>query len=204
MIATERDDMDITRKEQVSTCFSSQRPDIVINAAAYTAVDKAEEECDLAYAINRDGTANLAAKCVQHGIPLLHISTDYIFDGTEERPHCEDDSPNPQGVYGKSKLEDASIPWGTYHYVGKPAISWHGFAQAIIDTAIIEGMLDKAPKVKAITTAEYPTPAERPQNSVLDCHKIERELGISQSDWRIGLKSVLKKWKQQWASFTMH
>ena len=268
MIATERDDMDITRKEEVSACFSSQRPDIVINAAAYTAVDKAEEESDLAYAINRDGVANLAAACAQHGIPLLHISTDYIFDGTEERPYCEDDAPNPQGVYGKSKLEGeivveetlaqyinlrvawvfgaaghnfvrtmlrlgnereelrvvadqqggptwsgdiasvlliiaeryqkgATIPWGTYHYVGKPATSWHGFAQVIFDTAIIEGMLKKVPKVKAITTADYPTPAERPRNSVLDCHKIERELGISQPDWRIGLINVLKNWKQR-------
>lgn len=266
MLAAGRAELDITRQDAVNSFIQARRPDIVINAAAYTAVDRAESEPELAYAVNRDGVANLAQACVDNQIPLLHLSTDYLFDGCKVGAYCETDAPNPQCVYGKSKLEGdraidsiltqhlilrvswlfgakgnnfvktilrlgkerdvltvvadqyggptwagaiantlldivkrwgsgETIPWGTYHYSGQPATTWHAFAEATFEQAEKLGMIDKRPTVEKITTAEYPTPAQRPLNSLFDCRKIARELGASQPDWRIGLNNVLKDWK---------
>lgn len=86
-------------------CLDSTRPDVVINAAAYTAVDKAESEPDLAYAINARGPGSLAAACAERGVPLIHISTDYVFDGSKTSPYREDDAIAPLGVYGQSKAD---------------------------------------------------------------------------------------------------
>ena len=109
MLATGRAELDITRQNAVSSFIQAQKPDIVINAAAYTAVDKAESEPELAYAINRDGAANLAGACADNNIPILHISTDYVFDGSKDGAYNETDAPNPQGIYGKSKLEGERV-----------------------------------------------------------------------------------------------
>ena len=105
MLATDRAELDITQQDAVNNFIQTQKPDILINAAAYTAVDKAESEPKLAYALNRDGAANLAQACADNNIPLMHISTDYVFDGKKEGAYTETDTPNPQCVYGKSKLE---------------------------------------------------------------------------------------------------
>jgi dTDP-4-dehydrorhamnose reductase len=85
--------------------MSAFRPDIVINPAAYTAVDKAESESDLAFAINRDGAGAVAAAAAELGAPIIHLSTDYVFDGAKPSPYVESDPTSPQGVYGRSKLE---------------------------------------------------------------------------------------------------
>ena len=97
--APDIDELDITKPIDLPDC------DLVINAAAYTAVDKAETERDAAFAINRDGAANLARACRARGVRLLHVSTDYVFDGTGTRPYREDDPVAPQSVYGASKAE---------------------------------------------------------------------------------------------------
>jgi dTDP-4-dehydrorhamnose reductase len=94
-----------TQAASVRQALAEVQPDILINAAAYTAVDQAEAEPDVAFAVNRDGVAHLAAACRDIGIPLLHVSTDYIFDGSASRPYCEDDRAAPLGVYGQSKWE---------------------------------------------------------------------------------------------------
>lgn len=99
-----RPDIDITRADSIAAVFAATRPQLVINAAAYTAVDRAESERDAAFAVNRDGVALLAAGCERHAIPLLHISTDYVFDGSGERPWLADDQPAPASAYGESKL----------------------------------------------------------------------------------------------------
>ena len=268
MIAASHSKLDITIAEAVNRYISSQNPDIVINGASYTAVDKAEDEYELAYAINGDGPAHLAKACAKSEIPLLHISTDYIFDGTNKDPYHEDDCPNPMGVYGKSKLageiavksilkqhfilrvawvfgatgnnfvhtmlsmgrerdelkvvadqygcptwsEDIArvlltiaeryqkreiIPWGTYHYAGEPVTTWFNFAQAIFAETSILGMLEKSPRVKAISTEEYPTKLKRPKNTALNCQKIQGLIAIPQPDWHIGLSNVLLNWKNQ-------
>ncbi len=98
-------EMDITKRDLVLDRIGSVKPDLVINCAAYTAVDKAESEQDLAFAVNRDGPGHLADACSKRGIPLVHVSTDYIFDGRSERPYREDDLANPIGVYARSKWE---------------------------------------------------------------------------------------------------
>jgi len=98
-------ELDISNSEQVNQLFQKIHPDVVINAAAYTAVDQAETEKELAYAVNSLGSENLAKACKQFDIPLLHISTDYVYDGEKQKPYLETDIPNPTGVYGASKLE---------------------------------------------------------------------------------------------------
>lgn len=102
-------ELDITDKSAVEEAVDRETPALIINAAAYTAVDKAEAEPELAYAVNRDGVANLAAVAAQHGIPLLHISTDYVFAGDAETAYCEEDTPAPTGVYGASKLAGEKV-----------------------------------------------------------------------------------------------
>jgi dTDP-4-dehydrorhamnose reductase len=101
--ALDIDELDITDAGQVERAVAAVKPALVINAAAYTAVDKAETERARAYAINRDGAGNVARACAAARVPLLHVSTDYVFDGTATRPYREDDAIAPLGVYGESK-----------------------------------------------------------------------------------------------------
>lgn len=265
MLPVYSEELDITQHNRVIEYIKSNSPDIVINAAAYTAVDKAEEEAELAFAVNRDGPAYLAEACSDISVPLLHLSTDYVFDGTNQGAYVESDIPNPTTIYGKSKLEgeqavvnrieqhiilrvawvfaasgsnfvrtmlrlgregdelnvvadqkgaptwagdiadvlltiairykqNENIAWGTYHYIGTPETTWHRFAQTIFREARQLNMLEKVPRVHAISTDQYPTAAERPKNSVLNCQKIQDAFQIQQPDWRIGLRDVLNEW----------
>ena len=98
-------DVDITDRAAVLSKLDSLKPEVIINAAAYTQVDKAEEEVDLAYAVNANGPENMALWVKENGGRLIHISTDFVFDGKKSRPYVETDTPNPLNVYGKSKLE---------------------------------------------------------------------------------------------------
>lgn len=262
VLAWDVDELDITDAAAVDRALTTGGADAVINAAAYTAVDKAEQEPELAFAVNRDGPAHLAAACARSGIPLLHISTDYVFDGTKADPYTEDDPAAPLGVYGQSKWEgdeavrrslsrhlilrvswvfgvhghnfvktilrlarereelrvvadqrgcptyagdiadvllelagrigqiDAVNAWGIYHYCGEPATTWHGFASAIVERAKSDEKL-KVRTVTAIATADYPTPAARPANSVLDCARLIDRFGIHPASWREGLATML-------------
>ena len=266
VIAAGRAELDITQTQNIEDYITQCQPDIVINAAAFTAVDKAESEQDLAFAINRDGAKNIAGACKKHNIPLLHISTDYVFDGTKSKPYSEDDSVSPLGVYGESKWQgeeairnnlsdylilrvawvfgaqgnnfvktmlrlgndkselnvvadqfggpspakdialtlidlveqyqkNNTLTWGTYHYCGKSKTTWYDFAKEIFNQAFILGLLDKEIKVNPITTAEYPTAAKRPGNSMLDCSKLKKTFGIEMPEWKEALKSVLMELK---------
>jgi len=96
-------DFDITEPSAVKKAVSQAGVSLVINASAYTAVDKAESEPELAFAVNRDGPAYLAASCAEIGIPLIHISTDYVFDGSKKGLYLETEPVSPLGIYGKSK-----------------------------------------------------------------------------------------------------
>jgi len=104
IIACNRQQLDITDAQAIAVKFSQCAPDIVINTAAYTAVDKAEEESELAFNINTLGPKNLAKAAQQINAVLIHISTDYVFDGDKSAPYSENDITNPQSVYGASKL----------------------------------------------------------------------------------------------------
>ena len=256
------DDLDITLPDDILPYFKPFKPDIVVNCAAYTAVDKAESEPEMAFAVNKDGPSNLARACRELGIPLVHISTDYVFDGKANRPYREDDPVNPIGIYGQSKCEgekavrsqirehliirtswlygvhghnfvktifrlcrekkelrvvsdqrgcptwtgdlsDAlvslvdrvrqnknDIPWGTYHFCGKGKTTWHGFTEKIVELAKPHTSL-KIENVEPITTAEYPTPAQRPANSVLDCSLIANTFNITPLPWENSLSRAI-------------
>jgi dTDP-4-dehydrorhamnose reductase len=100
-----RPDLDLLRPASISKALADFRPDLVVNPAAYTAVDKAESEPDLAFALNRDGARAVAAAAADRGVPVIHLSTDYVFDGKKKEAYSETDRVGPQGVYGRSKLE---------------------------------------------------------------------------------------------------
>lgn len=102
-------ELDITNEGQVNQMLTHACPSVVINAAAYTDVDKAEKESDIAYAVNKNGPAYLARYCADHGLTLIHISTDYVFDGTKGRPYHENDPIAPLGVYGQSKAQGEAV-----------------------------------------------------------------------------------------------
>lgn len=104
VLALDREHLDITNQDAVNAAVAEFKPSIIINAAAHTAVDKAEEEVDLSYAINRDGPKYLAQAAQSVGAAILHISTDYVFEGNKAGEYVETDATNPQGVYGESKL----------------------------------------------------------------------------------------------------
>jgi len=262
LLAVGHDALDICDASVVSQTMADFCPDVVINAAAYTAVDKAESDSEAAFAVNRDGPANLAKACAQMDVPLIHVSTDYVFDGAKQGAWVEDDPVSPLGVYGDSKLagEDAVrqacskhlifrtswvfsahgnnfvktmlqlaaerdelgvvadqfgkptsagelariilavLPdmegsWGTYHVAQPDVTSWHGFASAIFDEARAHGVALRINQLRGITTGDYPTPAKRPVNSELGCHKIENVFNIGIKHWRESLAEVIKEFK---------
>ena len=105
VIATDRNDLDLADPDKIRIYVDQVKPDIIINLAAYTAVDKAESEPELAYQINVKAPQALAEKAAELNIPLVHFSTDYVFDGSKKEPYVEADQINPQSVYGKTKCE---------------------------------------------------------------------------------------------------
>jgi dTDP-4-dehydrorhamnose reductase len=105
LVAAGRPEADLTKPDSIDALFKRAKADLVINAAAYTAVDKAESDPDLAFALNADGARYLAERAAHAGIPLLHLSTDYVYDGRKPVPYVEDDPTGPLSVYGRTKLE---------------------------------------------------------------------------------------------------
>lgn len=104
-VGLSRSGLDITDIDSIEKVIKTHKPQIIINPAAYTNVDGAETDIETAYLINMDGPANLAELCENYAIPLIHISTDYVFDGDKTTPYCESDTPDPIGEYAKSKYE---------------------------------------------------------------------------------------------------
>ncbi|MDO5621706.1 MAG: dTDP-4-dehydrorhamnose reductase [Paracoccus sp. (in: a-proteobacteria)] len=230
--------------------------DAVLNAAAWTAVDRAEAEPEAARLVNTGAPAAIAAACAAQGLPFVHVSTDYVFDGSGDQPRNESAATGPLGVYGATKLAgeqavmaahpravilrtswvfsqdgsnfvktmlrlgaerealtivadqiggptpaadiaeamltivrtmlaDPARSGGIYHFSGTPDTSWADFARAIFARAGLPT------QVTDIPTSAYPTPAQRPLNSRLDCTAIARDFDITRPDWRIGLDHVL-------------
>jgi dTDP-4-dehydrorhamnose reductase len=152
--------LDITRFDDVCEAVAAHRPDIVINAAAYTNVDGAESDQTGAYKLNAVGPRNLAVASYRHGIPLAHISTDYVFDGTSNRPYHEFDPVNPQSVYGRSKLagEQAVAAHNPRHYIVRTAWLYHTEGRNFPKT-----MLAQAEKNEArVVEDQYGSPTYAP------------------------------------------
>jgi dTDP-4-dehydrorhamnose reductase len=265
VIGVEYPDVDFTRPDSVREWVRRVGPDIVVNAAAYTAVDKAESGPDreLAFAINAGAPGIMAEEAKRAGALLVHYSTDYVYDGSKSSPYEETDPVGPLGAYGQSKWEgdaaiqasgashlifrlcwvygargsnflltmrrlareretirvvadqvgsptwsrliaeataqallqvrtreDASEKSGIYHLCSAGHTSWHGFAEAVIGSMAAEERVCR--EVVPIPSAEYPTPARRPGNSVMSCAKLERVFGLRLPDWRSALELVLE------------
>jgi dTDP-4-dehydrorhamnose reductase len=261
ILAVDRDELDITDERAVNKAIEDFRPNVIINAAAHTAVDRAETEVELSEAINVKGPKYLAKAAKSIDAAILHISTDYVFDGQREGKYKETDTTAPQGVYGRTKLEGEqavaeandkfivlrtawvfgehgnnfvktmlrlsktrdtlsvvadqiggptyaadvarvlihiaeqiikgkNVEYGIYNFTGEPCVSWYDFAKAIFAEAVSQKVLNKAPIVNSITTADYPTPAKRPANSCLDLTKIQQFFDIQPSNWQKALKNI--------------
>lgn len=259
--AFDKSTLNIVDRNQVQTVLRKFSPDIIINAAAYTSSDKAEEDIENAFAINSLGAANLATVAAEFDAVLIHVSTDYVFDGKQSKPYKETDPTNPLSIYGSSKLAgeqeickicekyiilrtawvfaehgnnfvktmfrlaqnrpeigvvvdqiggptyagdiaDTIINilsqlevgydarYGIYHYSGFPYVSWNEFAKQIFAAAVEQNLINKSPKINAITSEEYPTPAKRPEFSMLDCSKINNNFGILPSNWQAALNDL--------------
>ena len=119
LIGLSRDDCDLTNPDQIKQVIDQHHPDLIINPAAYTKVDQAEDEPELAFKINRDAPKVIAEKAQEYHIPLIHFSTDYVFDGEKKAAYVEDDPTHPLGVYGQSKCagEEAILEVGGLTYI---------------------------------------------------------------------------------------
>ncbi len=126
-----KDDLDLTQADRIRETLREVRPQVIVNAAAYTAVDKAEEEAELALAVNGTAPAILAEEAKRQGAALVHYSTDYVFDGNKPGPYTEEDTPNPLSVYGRTKL------------TGDEAIRSAGLPHLIFRTAWVYGLQGK-------------------------------------------------------------
>jgi dTDP-4-dehydrorhamnose reductase len=273
VVARDRARLDISRADALAEALRELRPDLILNAAAYTAVDRAESEPEAARAANAIAPGVMAQEAKRSGALLVHFSTDYVFDGNKASPYVEDDDPNPLGVYGATKLageeavrasgcdhlilrtswvygargrnflltmlrlggerselrvvddqrgaptssrqlacavrellvpgsEDRPVEAadldrlraasGTYHATAAGETTWFGFAQAIFaGRTRTRGRGFNAPRLIAIPTSEYPTPARRPANSVLSNAKLNAALGVRLPSWQAGLEETL-------------
>lgn len=251
-VGVTRNEADIADAAEVAAIIAANRPRLVVNCAAYTAVDKAESEPEAAERGNVAGPRALAKATADAGVPIIHLSTDYVFDGSKAGAYDENDAIAPKGVYGRTKADgEAAVraqnprhailrtAWvygiygnnflktmmrlaaerdrlrvvadqigcptatadiaeailamaealardptlsGTWHFAGTGSTSWHGFAEAIVDAQA--AYTGKRPPVDAIATADYPTPAARPANSVLDSSRFAATFGYSAEPWR--------------------
>ncbi|WP_104026779.1 dTDP-4-dehydrorhamnose reductase [Vibrio jasicida] len=138
LLAVDREELDITNLEAVNKAVKAFKPTIIINAAAHTSVDKAEQEVELSYSINRDGPKFLAEAAQDIGATLLHISTDYVFEGNKKGEYLEDDATNPQGVYGASKLagEIAVAEACDKHVILRTAWVFGGYGNNFVKTML--------------------------------------------------------------------
>ena len=256
------DTLDITNEESVKVFFEKKEPDFVINCAAYTAVDKAENDADTAEIVNAEAS-RILGKCSKNaGAKLIHVSTDYVFDGSSSKPYVEADNVNPQSIYGKTKLLGEQLcinenpetviirtSWlysafgnnfvktmlrlgaergklnvvfdqvgtptyaadlanailaiielcenepkrfipGVYHYSNEGVASWFDFAKAIFEISEVKCI------VSPVRSVEFPTPAKRPEFSVLDKSKIKTTFGLEIPYWKDSLITCVEKLKR--------
>jgi dTDP-4-dehydrorhamnose reductase len=128
LISLTRKDCDLTNPDQIRQLIDQYQPDLIINPAAYTQVDQAEDEPELAFEINRDAPRVMAEKAREYTIPFIHFSTDYVFDGQKEGAYTEEDLPNPLGIYGQSKLagEEAIKEVDGHYYIFRTSWVYSG------------------------------------------------------------------------------
>jgi dTDP-4-dehydrorhamnose reductase len=261
-------DVDIADAKALQAVIRHHAPRYIVNAAAYTAVDKAEQEPDLAHAINATAPGIMATEAKALGATMVHYSTDYVFNGQSSQPYKESDATDPLSVYGRSKRDGdeavmaqagshfifrsswvvgahggnflktmlrlaqerdslsvvadqhgvpTSARWmaqvtrealqhpqhadlsGLYHLSNAGRTTWHGYAHYVLTQAAQMGwqLKVKPEDVKAIGTADYPLPAPRPANSMLDTHLVQQNLGLNIPTWESGVMQVLSALRAQ-------
>ncbi|WFP62237.1 dTDP-4-dehydrorhamnose reductase [Mesorhizobium sp. WSM4904] len=138
VVAVGRPALDLARPDTVFAALEAARPDIVVSAAAYTAVDQAEDEKDLAFAVNATGAGKVAEAAARLGVPVIHLSTDYVFDGTKDGAYVETDATAPLGVYGASKLagEQAVAAANPRHLILRTAWVYSPFGKNFVKTML--------------------------------------------------------------------
>ena len=138
VVAVGRPALDLARPDTVFAALEAARPDIVVSAAAYTAVDQAEDEQDLAFAVNATGAGKVAEAAARLGVPVIHLSTDYVFDGTKDGAYVETDATAPLGVYGASKLagEEAVAAANPRHLILRTAWVYSPFGRNFVKTML--------------------------------------------------------------------
>ena len=258
VIAADRNVLDLSNPAGLDHRLSELSPSLIINPAAYTAVDKAEDERDLAFRVNAEAPGVLARWAAKRDVPLIHFSTDYVFDGQGTTPFRESDAAQPLSVYGQSKLEGEQTirsaggaclvvrtSWvydavgnnfmraiarlgaerdslrivsdqfgaptsaafiavtvgrmlaggldefgtrcrhadGLVHVAAGGVTTWHGFAAAILDGLRARGHRVVTSRIDPITTAEYPTRAQRPKNSRLDLTRLKAVFDVTPPRW---------------------
>ncbi|MFZ9288169.1 MAG: dTDP-4-dehydrorhamnose reductase [Vulcanococcus sp.] len=250
--------LDLADAEACRALVEQHQPDWLINAGAYTAVDKAESEPELAHVVNAQAPGAMAEALAATGGRLLQLSTDFVFNGAQGSPYRPDQPVHPLGVYGASKAAGeasaasalaserlcilrtswvygpvgknflltmlrlmaqreqlgvvadqvgcptstaglAGACWtvleqgtsGTLHWSDAGAASWYDFAVAIAELGQAAGLLSNPARIQPITTADYPTPAQRPSYSLLDCTATRETLGLEAVHWRQALQQVL-------------
>lgn len=263
LIALGRPDVDLETPGGAHAAIVGLRPDLVINAAAYTNVDQAEDEPDRALRVNADAAGEVAAAALAVGAPVVQISTDYVFDGAASDPYREDQATGPVGVYGRTKLAGEEqvraanpdfvvvrtawvySPFGrnfvktmmtlaetrdtlnivadqrgnptsaldladgllalaaqlargdrtslgqVYHLAGTGAASWCDLAAHVFATRTKLGL--PSARANPVTTADYPTKAVRPANSMLDCAKFTRDVGFAMPAWRESVSAAVAR-----------
>ena len=150
VIKTTKDNLDITNHDQVQKFFSQNDFDIVLHCAAYTKVDDAETHQDLAFAINSEGAKNVAIASNNKSIPIIYISTDYVFDGTKNSPYLTSDKTNPINVYGASKLagEENVRKSNPQHYIARTSWLYGKHGKNFVDTMI--SLSEKQSEIKVV------------------------------------------------------
>ncbi len=191
---TSRETLDVADKEALQEYFKSNPVDYCINTAAYTQVDQAEKEIEKAFAINRTAVGNLATVCLQHKVRLLHVSTDYVFDGTKKTPYSEEDTPNPINVYGRSKYEGEQLLAEvlTEHFIVRTSWLYSQYGQNFL-TAMLRFASEEKPL--KITTEQLGTPTNANDLANALLHMISKK-----SD-RFGVYHYSNKGSATWYDF---
>ena len=234
LIATGRSELNLADAAACRQAVLTHHPDWVLNAGAYTAVDRAESEPDQALAINAGAPQAFAEALAETGGRLLQVSTDFVFNGAQGSPYRPDQALDPLGVYGVTKAagetaalalpggeplgvvaDQVGCPTATHtlaaacwraigigadadgphilHWSDAGAASWYDFAVAIGELGVAAGLLERAAEVRPLSTAAYPTPAQRPSYSLLDCTSSRAALGGEPLYWRVALAQVLER-----------
>jgi dTDP-4-dehydrorhamnose reductase len=179
VIETDIDNLDITNLENVENVLNSTKPDFVIHCAAYTNVDKAEEDSETAYKINSDGTKNLALTCRKLDIPIIYISTDYVFDGTKKGKYLPNDKVNPINVYGASKLEgEKAVQTCEKYYIARTSWLYGHHGKNFVETMI--SLKDKEVLKVVDDQIGCPTWTVELANGIVKLIKEEMPFGIYQ------------------------